>query len=69
MRPGRQRLPGPEGRMRMNSTKNTARALEDVKVNVKTKLSGLWVALMFFYVYNDVISFFRRDTIEDVLSG
>jgi hypothetical protein len=40
-----------------------------VKVNVKTKLSGLSVALMFFYLYNDVISFFRRDTIEDVLSG
>jgi hypothetical protein len=53
----------------MNSTKKTARALEDVKVNVKIKLSGLWVALMFFYLYNDVISFFRRDTIEDVLSG
>jgi uncharacterized membrane protein HdeD (DUF308 family) len=53
----------------MDSNENTARALEDVKVNVKVKLSGLWVALMFFYLYNDVISFFRRDTIEDVLSG
>lgn len=53
----------------MDSNKRTARALEDVKVNVKTRLSGLWVALMFFYAYNDIISFFRRDTIEDVLSG
>jgi hypothetical protein len=53
----------------MDSNKNTAGDLEDVKVNVKAKLSALWVALMFFYLYNDVISFYRRDMIEDVLSG
>ena len=43
--------------------------LEDVKINVKIKLSLLWVALVFFYLYNDVISFFRRDIIEEVLTG
>ena len=43
--------------------------LEDVKINVKIKLSLFWVALVFFYLYNDVIGFFRRDTIEEVLSG
>ncbi len=43
--------------------------LEDVKINVKIKLAALWVALVFFYAYNDIISFFRRDTIEMVLSG
>ncbi len=43
--------------------------LEDVKINVKIKLSLFWVALVFFYLYNDVISFFRRETIELVLSG
>jgi len=53
----------------MNSNKKTARILEDVKINVKMKLSALWVALVFFYAYNDVISFFRQDTIEGVLSG
>jgi len=53
----------------MNSNKKTARILEDVKINVKIKLSALWVALVFFYSYNDVISFFRQDTIEGVLSG
>ncbi len=49
----------------MNSDKKTARALQDVKI----KLSILWVALMFFYLYNDVLSHFRRDIIEEVLSG
>jgi hypothetical protein len=53
----------------MNSDKKTTRSLEDLKINVKIKLSLLWVALVFFYLYNDVISFFRRDTIEMVLSG
>lgn len=53
----------------MNANKKTARILEDVKINVKVRLSVLWVALMFFYLYNDVLSSFRRDMIEDVLSG
>ncbi len=39
--------------------------MEDVKI----KLAALWVILVFFYLYNDVISFFRRETIELVLSG
>jgi len=42
---------------------------EDVKVNVKIKLSALWVALMFFYLYNDVFGSFRQDQVEKVLSG
>ena len=42
---------------------------EDVKVNVKIKLSALWVALMFLYLYNDVFGSFRQDQVEKVLSG
>ena len=42
---------------------------EDVKVNVKIKLSALWVALMFFYLYNDVFGSYRQDIVEKVLSG
>jgi hypothetical protein len=41
----------------------------DPVINIKLKLGVLWVVLMFFYLYNDVIGFFRRDTIEGVLSG
>jgi Family of unknown function (DUF6326) len=43
--------------------------LEDIKINVKIKLSALWVALMFFYLYNDVFGSFRQDQVEKVLSG
>ena len=42
---------------------------EDVKINVKFKLSALWIALMFFYSYNDVFGFYRQDIVENVLSG
>jgi hypothetical protein len=45
------------------------RILEDLKINVKIKLAALWVALMFFYLYNDVFTFYRKEFIEEVLSG
>jgi len=34
----------------MSSNKKTARILEDVKVNVKIKLSALWVTLLLIYI-------------------
>ena len=43
--------------------------LEDLTVNVKIKLSVLWICLMFLYLYNDVLSFFRQDIIEETLTG
>jgi uncharacterized membrane protein len=43
--------------------------LEDLKINVKFKLSALWVALTFFYLYNDVFGSYRQDSVEKVLSG
>ncbi len=34
----------------MNINKKTTRILEDVKVNVKIKLSALWVSLTLIYI-------------------
>ncbi|MFQ6088691.1 MAG: DUF6326 family protein [Candidatus Methanofastidiosia archaeon] len=53
----------------MDPNKKTATILEDVKVNVKIKLSALWVTLMFFYLYADVLAFYQPGHIEDVISG
>jgi hypothetical protein len=52
-------------------SKNTgfASPLKDVKVDVKAKLSGLWVALMFFYVYADILLFYRQGHIAGLLAG
>ena len=42
----------------MNTIGQTT-AKEDVKVNVRMKLSALWVALMLIYIYADILSLFR----------
>ena len=42
----------------MNPNRKTARILEDVKINVKMKLSALWVTVMFCYLYADVKAFY-----------
>lgn len=43
--------------------------LQEVKVNVKSKLSALWVALLFLYVYADVLGFYSPGVIAAVSSG
>jgi hypothetical protein len=42
---------------------------EDVKINVKMKLSALWAALMLLYIYADHFSLFRTGQIEEMISG
>ncbi len=53
----------------MNTNNITARSLEDVKINVKIKLSALWVTLMIFYIYADILGFYTPGNIEKVVSG
>jgi hypothetical protein len=53
---------------KMNTNKKTAE-LEDVKINVKIKLSALWVAAMFLYVYADVRGFYETGAIEGLIAG
>ncbi len=53
----------------MTSGQKTDTVLVDPIINIKLKLGILWIVLTFFYLYNDVISFFRQDTVEGVLSG
>lgn len=49
------------------TSKNTV--LEDVKVNVKIKLSGLWASLMFCYIYGDYFGLHKPGTLQDMLAG
>jgi hypothetical protein len=53
----------------MNTNKKTVSTLGDVKINVKIKLSALWVTLMLFYVYADILGFYTPGNIEKVVSG
>ena len=51
------------------STMNKTTEKQDVKINVKMKLSALWVALMVLYIYADIFSFYRPGQIEEMISG
>jgi len=44
-------------------------SLVDIEINVKVKLALFWVALMFFYLYNDLFSFFKPGTVEELVGG
>lgn len=44
-------------------------ALDDIKVHVKLKLSALWTALMFCYVYGDYFGLYRPGKLEGMLAG
>ena len=43
--------------------------MEDGKINVKMKLSALWIALMLLYIYADIFSLFRPGQIEQMIGG
>jgi len=43
--------------------------MEDLKINVKIKLSALWVAVMFCYTYADILAHMRSDILEQFLAG
>ena len=43
--------------------------MEELKINVKMKLSALWVALMLIYIYADILSLFKTGAIEKMMQG
>jgi hypothetical protein len=53
----------------MNINEETTRVLKDAKINIKIKLSVLWVTLMLFYIYADILGFYTPGNIEKVVSG
>jgi hypothetical protein len=53
----------------LGANKRTAEILEDVNINVKIKLSALWVVLMFCYTYADILGFYAPGNLEELISG
>jgi hypothetical protein len=43
--------------------------MEDVKINVKIKLSALWIAAMFCYLYADVLAYMAPGHLAEILTG
>ena len=52
----------------MNTNKITTE-LEDMKISVKMKLSALWAAVMFCFIYGDIFSLHKPGVIVDMMAG
>lgn len=53
----------------MTANKENVKILEDKKVHVKYKLSALWIAVMFLFIYVDYFSLYRPGVIEEIMAG
>ena len=53
----------------MKTELTNTKLLEDVKINTKVKLSALSTALMFCYVYADIMGFYAPGNIEELITG
>ena len=53
----------------MISSKKASKIFADTKVDVRIKLSALWVAIMFCYLYADILSLYRSDFLEQIMVG
>lgn len=42
---------------------------EGARISVQTKLSALWTALMFLYVYADLLSLYKPGQLDEAMSG
>jgi hypothetical protein len=53
----------------MNPSTTKTNNLQDFKINVKVKLSALWISVMFCYVYGDFFSLFVPGRIQGLMNG
>ena len=53
----------------MNTNTNSLEIFKDIKIDIKIKLSALWVALMFCYTYADILGFYAPGNLEELISG
>lgn len=48
---------------------NETNVLEDIEMNVKLKLAGVWTSFMFLYIYVDYLTLYKPGILEDILAG
>ena len=56
-----------EMELQMSSSNSTAQVFEDFQINVKLKISALWVAVMFCYVYGDYIEIYVPGVLAEAM--
>lgn len=53
----------------MNSSGTNSSGLEDLKVNIKIKLSALWASVTFFYIYGDYFELYVPNKVQGIING
>ena len=53
----------------MSTSAKSTGNLREVQINVKIKLSALWVVLMFCYTYADILGFYAPGNLKELLAG
>ena len=53
----------------MKSNSNSVMVYQDKGIDVKIKLSALWITLMLFYIYADILGFYSPGVIGNVMAG
>jgi hypothetical protein len=48
---------------------NSINKMEDMKISVKMKLSALWVAMMFLYIYADILYLYKPGQLGEMIKG
>src|ERR1043165_3156839 len=48
---------------------SNSNSLQDIKIDIKFKLSALWVSVMFLYIYGDYFNLYPPGQIEGFLKG
>ena len=52
----------------MSAVNSTVKVFEEFQINVKLKISALWIAVMFCYVYGDYIEIYVPGVIADAMT-
>jgi len=53
----------------MDGAKNAGTALDDIKIDMKIKLSALWASVMFCYIYADYFGLYVPGALQGMLNG
>jgi len=53
----------------MNSSGTNSSDLEELKINVKIKLSALWASVTFFYIYGDYFELYVPNKVQGIING
>jgi hypothetical protein len=51
------------------STSSDPKILEDTKIDVRFKISALWVAMLFLFAYGDIFGSFQPGRLDEIRAG